>query len=259
MVKLTVSLVILLLGCISCGGANEEDVMPAGFEVTGDNSNLQIYQDYSNYHLRSSGHFTAGSFSAAGNYDAYTARISVSNTESPVLCLRPTGQGVYVSTAVRSGNTARWDVVAPKTSGISVYWYVFDSGVSSQDQSPGVTVYRANGDVAFNSNAKFMSVVGTTNLTKLSAGTNSPPTSKTVSGFGGDIAICGFPIWHDLLMGGNNLTNYYVTTLRISGSSLIMEGQLIAQQVMLMPNQDPYLASGQRSPATVLRIDTSNL
>lgn len=124
--------------------------MPYGFRIVGDHGVVQIDQDYTNLALVASGAVAVPSGMVG-------AQVVVPNLVSPIFCIRtPSGAPVNVTSnqALPSPTyTLRSETAA------TVNWYVFDRS-APVSSGHGITVRRADGSVAYNTDWKVMKIGG---------------------------------------------------------------------------------------------------
>lgn len=144
--------------------------MPAGFQVIGDNGNIQIDENYVNMCLVASGYTTLNSAGAA--------TVSVNGT-LPIFTIDTRNQSMAVGTAVVSGSTYTWSIGGPPNATFA--WYVYDLVPNIAPAHVGLTVYNSGGRVTFSSDYEPMrlnNLVGIPSGITITPGQtlNDPPT-----------------------------------------------------------------------------------
>lgn len=122
--------------------------MPHGFRVIGDHGVVQIDQDYTNLALVQAGSV----FVPAG---LAGAQVLVSNVTWPIFCVRtPSGAPVNVTSNQALPNPT---YTLRSATSATVEWYVFGKNAPTSTGC-GITVRRADGSIAFNSDWKVMKI-----------------------------------------------------------------------------------------------------
>lgn len=180
-------LLLAVTNLAACGGGGsgqdeqprQEHQLPAGVQINNDYGVVQIDQDYSNHLLVSKGR---GVTYAANGMAMFQVPYAGTGT-APILCLKPVNGFAFLYAAPNRNQAGNWTIAANAV-GVSVDWYLFDANVASQDVGPGLSVYDANGRLAYNSSQRSLNVVS--QLTT-PASDGAYQFSQNV---GGDYAIC---------------------------------------------------------------------
>lgn len=122
--------------------------MPAGFQVIGSHGFVQIDENFVNFVFKQKGSVAVNSYPGTPGTITVTANY-------PMLCIRSSGY-VAIRKAAVSGNTYTYTLYGSGAETIS--WYLFDV-VPPVASAAGITVYKADGTVAFSSDYSPMRVV----------------------------------------------------------------------------------------------------
>lgn len=156
--------------------------MPAGLQVIGDHGVVQIDENYTNYALKYSGR----------TFIANRATLTLNGLVNPILCLRtPEGRAVFVSSN-QSFPDVTYTLITGLDSqiGTTVEWYLFDQTVSA-DSGTGLSVYRADGSIAYNTSWKVMKVGAVAQVRDI--GDNEMPgdaEGRVAAPYAGKWAVC---------------------------------------------------------------------
>lgn len=225
--------------------------MPAGIEVINDNGSIQIDQNYSNYLLKAKGIATTSAIAP----QIHIADISVSNSEAPILCVRPTAglTAVNLITQHNPGGVTTFRLVTHSVA--SVEWFIFDAGRAVADISPGLSVYLPDGSLAYNSNAAALKVESVILSPPIASG-ESWTNSRYYDLGSTNPAICvSNPKVYMQPTGEQQLFLLTHDGFRVSGRTLEIR-PIVIQSI---PSSNPVPGPVHNSMTTVLVVDVSAL
>lgn len=137
--------------------------MPAGFQIFGDNGNLQVDENYFNMSCVQKGTV----YLPAGDaYDRTLSRVSLTfDGVYPMLFLRPRNSVAAVTSIVVDGASHKFTIVgglaeggAPKEDWVD--WYLFDRPPPPAPHGAGLQVFNGNSECVFDSDYPPMRVIG---------------------------------------------------------------------------------------------------
>lgn len=210
--------------------------MAAGLEIIGSHGFRQITENHFNYVFRQKGSVNVTAVNTAVTF-TYTGN-------TPLVCLRSTSIYSLISTYTVSGSTYTFTVYGSAAG--TVEWFVFDQ-VPAVAAPVGLTVYKADGTVAYSTDYKPMRVQWFQKVPDFSTSAISTPVNIGV-GRVGTFAVCmshprlvvrqttaqSSAFYHDAVKMNASSVDVGMPTVQVVGGIINADGPTLGGYVMVV-------------------------
>lgn len=141
--------------------------MAYGLNVSGDSGVIQVDDSYTNLALKQSGSIWVPAGLSGASFTVY-------GVNNPLLFVRTSGAAVYVQSDNNPPNPTYTFKSGEATAAGTVYWYLFDDSSIPVSSGWGLSVYRADGSVAYNTDWKVLKIGAVAQCPNLADGTDFP-------------------------------------------------------------------------------------
>ncbi len=133
--------------------------MPTGLKIYNDSGIKQIDENFKNFVLVKAGSVTCSTSQSSGGVTKYYASISLTNAVNPLIALKCSDSyGICPYFASISGTTWTF-IIFTRNSGVTVNYWIFDE-IASVTETAGLTIFKADGSVAYHSSKYPLRIVG---------------------------------------------------------------------------------------------------